>query len=348
MFCYHCGQALPDGANFCMKCGTKLTIPNNDSVSSDMDLFDPDDIDLDEEENEYPKTNFQMQQMLLKYFDDDSFGDALILSGRKEDIGSFLVFDDRIGYITDNELTYMIFNYMQEGLKQGFIITETRFIYFYDHIGMYSCKLCDIKKAISGRAGLAPVMVLVLEGNEMTDKIHLTGIRNAKEFVVRFNEFIYEFNHPGSMEDNMVVLESKDSDNIPDHSPNTIEALLSNACAPYVGNYTWCYINTPVSSTYDKYQAVVSNYGVKMPNEIYLIYDETVLSTCKKGFAVCIDGIYYKQSTTKGFIPWDEFKKLNIVPSFNSIRIGDLVFSSNKSECTIVVSILTKIQKNLI
>ena len=73
-----------------------------------------------------------------------------------------------------------------------------------------------------------------------------------------------------------------------------------------------------------------------------MIYDETILGSCKKGFALCTTGFYYCQERA-GCIPWEDFKNIKVSKNFGLTSVGNMDFNTS-TDCKKVVMILQSLQ----
>ncbi len=105
-------------------------------------------------------------------------------------------------------------------------------------------------------------------------------------------------------------------------------------------------INVPFSSNNRKRLSVIENFGIDPQENIYIIYDETILGNCKKGFVLTDKGFYYKQKHPTAFIPWNDFGKFKIKSGL-SLSIGEMSFATTKKEGNIVEYSLNKLQELL-
>ena len=92
------------------------------------------------------------------------------------------------------------------------------------------------------------------------------------------------------------------------------------------------------------------NFEIPASEKAYLICDNTVLGTCKTGFAICESGIYSRQKQLR-YISWAEFKTTEIINN-GFLRIGDDQYTvSGKVEgpplLNIVYDALLKIKESI-
>ena len=83
------------------------------------------------------------------------------------------------------------------------------------------------------------------------------------------------------------------------------------------------------------------NFEIPVSEKVYLIYDNTVLHTCKTGFAICDSGLYLRHKQQR-YIPWAEFKTTEIAnPGY--LRIGSDEFLGVSNSETLY-NVLIKVQ----
>ena len=107
-----------------------------------------------------------------------------------------------------------------------------------------------------------------------------------------------------------------------------MDLLLAEACRLVVLDNTYCEQGFPIIK--DKSKRCFNarnNFDIPSEEEIYVIYDSTLLGGCRKGFAICSSGIYYKESE-KGFYSWDEFMRMNCELHITGLRIGNEEFNT--------------------
>ncbi len=129
----------------------------------------------------------------------------------------------------------------------------------------------------------------------------------------------------------------------PQEGFDEIKAMLNNTCRSYIGEYPRCYIDTPITDD-KKYVPAIINYNIPSFFSIYILYDDTVTGSYKEGFALCENGIYYKQSASSGHISWENFLGFDLSFGMHGIQIGDLLFLSDPETGRTVLAILQKIQ----
>ena len=228
MKCANCGSELPSGANFCLKCGAKkekpvefkcpkcgTNLPKNSEFCYNCGQ------NLKEEVYEA-----KVERLAKKYFGnaENLFGDNIIFLADRNSDGMLPY--DLSGYIKKygwDTKPLLYFMYSNKG--EGFVLTNRNFAYFYNvHEATWSFALNEIKSAWADKAILADVMYLDI--GYISNKIYLTGLRNAKEFPVLFDKFIKELN---GTSDNNKVDSASDENLSPElkHSLEKVENLVA-------------------------------------------------------------------------------------------------------------------------
>lgn len=346
MFCYKCGKELVDGALFCSWCGCKaleVSAQSNSDITSSEFLMANEDEKVFETATTKSKIESEDQEckiisLLNKHLKTivDSEKQLLISPQDDQTINAFS--PDILQRYTSNK-PLLVFNYMNDGMKDGFVITSTEFISIYGN-RKNAFLLKDLEFANLFKAGLATVMTIFTFRDGRTDKlctpdIYLTSILDTKKFLSGINSFLLELNRKDIYDEREKKIESKD-----------IKTILTSAFTNYKGDYTYCSIGLPITQKHPKYSSAIANFNISFGTEIYMIYDETILGTCKKGFVVCNQGIYYKQRNNVGYISWNDFKDLRLSPGL-TLRIGNLEFATMKKDCNIACSSLSELQSML-
>ncbi len=83
--------------------------------------------------------------------------------------------------------------------------------------------------------------------------------------------------------------------------------------------------NPCISPSSRKYSNTRKNLKIPNGEDIYLIWDATILGGVRKGFALCTTGLYYC-TKAPGFIDWERFSKVKIEKSAGGISIADEEF----------------------
>lgn len=80
---------------------------------------------------------------------------------------------------------------------------------------------------------------------------------------------------------------------------------------------------------YGKYLKAKQYFAIGADEDIYLIFDATILGSCKKGFAVCTTGLYYCADGHNAYvISWNQFKSVEIRKKAGNIFIGNAEFNA--------------------
>lgn len=340
MFCFNCGEKVMDGAKFCPNCGTNLMAEagGGQTVSAPLPVSrEPETIQ--EEDEEY--TSEEIIEFCFKdiFKGRRQFGDKVYIMDKdpvtqevKENLQDYYLSDDK------NEKSLLVFDYGKE-LKEGFVITNQRLVWYFETTGQQEIWLDEIKDVQIGKAILATVMNVISIDNVMYKNIYLTGIRNETDFVLKFRQFIGNI-HEWLADEDDVDEDYKESENDTD--------FIIQACRCVNMNPTYCEIGEPIiAASSKKYADAKVNFRIPDDEDVFLIYDATIFGGCRKGFAICTTGIYYYQSRW-GVVSWKEFKSTNISHSaFTGLLIGNESFNAGGGDGKNLLMILKTIQEYL-
>lgn len=94
------------------------------------------------------------------------------------------------------------------------------------------------------------------------------------------------------------------------------------------------------------YQAAKKRLELPAEENVFLICDFAFLQTCKKGFAICSDGLYLRGEGMKKskHLTWKQFKTTTIYGK-DSLVIGDVYFTTNMILVVRLKDLLEKIQQ---
>ena len=326
MFCSNCGYELNNQIKFCPSCGQKNSFYGSQTVNDQKQA-----------------SQSKVLKLIQKYFYNDySFGEQLLVANRNGDASVISAFYEILERKTNGETCHLAFNYMNKSFEKGFAITDTKFVFWYNSFEITTVRLKDIKSVKADRAVLAETMRIITFSGAMSDHIYLTGIHNAISFVDRFNDFILELNYDEtrSEKENIVVPETDMQTSL-----KRINSMLEKSCRTFLGEYTYCYIDTPITPAYKKYQNAITNFEIPTDEKIYIIYDETMFGNCKFGFAVTEWGIYYKQKFEKNFITWESLLNQKISVGLFTFNIGNLIFASDGKSGKTLLAIFEKLKE---
>ncbi len=98
---------------------------------------------------------------------------------------------------------------------------------------------------------------------------------------------------------------------------------------------------------YSKYDKAKQKFAIGEGEEIYLIFDATILGSCKKGFAAGAKGLHYcADGRNAHMIPWNQFKSVEIRKKAGNLFLNREEFNT-ASDSGKLYKILTEVQKNL-
>lgn len=94
-----------------------------------------------------------------------------------------------------------------------------------------------------------------------------------------------------------------------------------------------------------KYYKSVVNFAIDAEEDVYFIYDSTVLGSCKQGFAICSSGIYDCDVNNKKFhMPWETFKTISYKKTFLDLKIGNRGFTMAPGDSKPIIKMLDVIK----
>ncbi len=141
-------------------------------------------------------------------------------------------------------------------------------------------------------------------------------------------------------DDGMAVYENEIQD-----IDDSLRSIISKLDIHEAGDET----GTPITKGW-LLQKARKNLGIPASENVYLIHDDTIFGTCKKGFAICESGMYSRRKQNR-HIPWAEFKTMQISnPDF--LHIGDDEYSipgkiENTQMQDMVCEVLVRIQESI-
>lgn len=301
MFCHMCGNKLVEGARFCSKCGTKakeITSVNNVDLVSEI---------VDTKHNSKVKIRQVIEKFFTDYCSCEGYdADNIYLfpeDCKKEVIDNFVKYP-----LLPNENPLIIFNY-KNNFRQGFLITDERFIWNYETIrGEWYLKdigSIDIVKYIST---VDAMMLFDRHMSKYSSYIILTHLYKPYLFMFRFALFLYELNY------------SLNSD-----FDFEIDYILKYV-AYSIGktkdfSYRWKMKEIP------KYYKEVSDGDIKfykqqeddmrkllsIPEKYKLYFAMVTQYNRKHSYAITDHGIFYKNTNDSGVITWMELKECKII-----------------------------------
>lgn len=150
-------------------------------------------------------------------------------------------------------------------------------------------------------------------------------------------EFVIQV-HSNTPEKTMKVNDNKP---IPRQDP---ASFINSICANSGFDSVYGAVGLSLIGT-NKYNKAKKHFKFLDGEDAYLIFDATVLGSCKKGFAVCTTGFYYSADGENAYvISWDDFKNVNIYKEKGKLRINGKEFlTGNDGEK--LYTILTDIQR---
>lgn len=344
MFCVNCGKKLNEKIKFCPYCGTNLS-EYIESVQEELEVQnEKSDIkteihvqnDINIVADNVSNHNSDMKKIVEEIFYSifrvrGAYGEHLYIVGRdnipidmQENASEYLAGGDA------DEIPLLVFNYVDT--KYGFVLTDRRIVWHYDGYGWSDILYEDIKNIQKEKANLATIMSIISYDNEIYPRIYLTGLQGEDKFIIAFRKFVFEIQK---------VLNPADEGES-DERERYVDAII-RSCNCVKLDSVYCEIGSPkISSQSHKYNNAKLYFNIPDTEDIYMIYDETILGSCKKGFALCTTGFYYCQERA-GCIPWEDFKNIKVSKNFGLTSVGNMDFNTS-TDCKKVVMILQSLQ----
>lgn len=122
----------------------------------------------------------------------------------------------------------------------------------------------------------------------------------------------------------------KENESVYDENDEVCDTdFIIQACNSVNINSPYCEVGQPIAkSLSNKYAYAKINFNIPDNEDVFLIYDSTVLGSCKKGFAICTTGFYYCE-TKAGYINWEQFRNINISNGFTGLKVGYELFNAS-------------------
>lgn len=369
MFCFNCGEKVNDNAKFCHVCGTKLNY-----------ITEKSEVEVVEKEVVSNKTQ-EMEKGLLDEWDVFDQIDPIHIATLAEHNILHAFFSDftkrkygeRVYFWTDtvtekiavtienqwiskDEIFYIAFDY-GKNMKEGFVITDQNITWSYSNRPPRSIPWQDIRAVQVRKHVLADAIHLVTVKGVVDDEIYLTGIEEKEDFVAKLSQIIYKMSKYTSLDKEgrfkkwpelYATLDIPD-DNRKLYSikQDELEEYIKHSCKEIVNLSQYCETGTPISSPTGKLEKAKKSFNIPTNSNVYFIFDDTIFGSCKSGFAICGEGIYYA-AYQKGFISWSEFANTRLVKHIGgSIKIGDWTYNTTTDSQNIFL-ILKKIQNMLV
>ena len=148
-------------------------------------------------------------------------------------------------------------------------------------------------------------------------------------------------------EDNVDIQQNKAIDN--EHvsfGSNYDTSSLMEVLKSIDFNSVYSVSGNPIGSDSKKLTKAQAYFGIPVTENVYMIYDSTVLGSCKNGFALCETGFYSCLKERK-YIPWVDFREVSIYED-GFLCIGSDRFNvGNKKDLTYMLDMFAKVQNTL-
>lgn len=222
--------------------------------------------------------------------------------------------------ISNNEM--LLAAYDHRGFyDDGFLITTKRIIWRYKEIFSGEWELSDISEIEARSYMMSPTIVLINNRKGVySSDIVLTFLKNREKFVFRLQLFIDEINKKNRKPDEIIDASLRCAVYSIDKLKCIVYTILrrDRLEAQYIANQDDQFAEKYFYHAYE-------NYKIPEETQIYLLV--SAVECCKKGYAVCDDGIYYLFNDGNGYIEWNEIKNKPIKKiDKHNVAVGETTF----------------------
>lgn len=99
---------------------------------------------------------------------------------------------------------------------------------------------------------------------------------------------------------------------------------------------------------YEKCDKAVNNFKIPKDETLYLIFDGTILGSCKTGLVLAGDKVYCKDTLKSKVYSWEEFSKIKLEKqTFGNIQIGSDFTLNAATDANKIMAILNEIRENM-
>ena len=218
------------------------------------------------------------------------------------------------------EMPLLVFDYTGKGsLKEGFVVTNQRFVFNYGGRGQQEFELRELKDIEVGKALLANVMYLITVDGVKSDKIFLTGAGDEMGFATAFRKFVrminefYNHVHGIAQQTPQSRNNSKRNSRI---SPYDIARACHFVQFGFADDYE---LGNPVLNSSKKVETIKKNLQIPDSEDIFLIYNVTGFS---KGLAICSSGVYFCGDSGRDYLDWEDFEDADIAVGFMNTSVS--------------------------
>lgn len=291
MYCFNCGKKIDDASAFCLFCGTAFYADKSTTYS-----------------REIKKSDEEIKGIFNRYFFDceEKFDDKIIDLVKFRLRTKYYSYVETMGdyvNIHENEIPLLAY-YTKEtnGGFEGILLTTERFIWRIKYSsGEWELKNIDDIELTT--YALAPSLIFVDRNKGIhSGEIVLPKMKNISKFKFRLLLFLYEINDNKHKKDFNELLklavysEKKFKSNVIRWKRWDVEYKSNDI---YEGKF----VNEHLKFAYKHY---------KIPENISIYLLSSAEPYCSKGYAICEDGIYYKNDFETGCIKWNMFVKSKI------------------------------------
>lgn len=121
--------------------------------------------------------------------------------------------------------------------------------------------------------------------------------------------------------------------------------IIRSACAKYPAKTSYLVMGEDVPGS-KKRDKAIKNFAVP-DEEIFYIFDTTILGTCRNGYALAASGLYFKDSNNRsGKLSWDEFANARISKEgcFDHVDVFELNHGTNARS---LIDFLTQLRNSI-
>ena len=306
MYCFKCGKKIEDDSAFCMFCGIDFNVDKSIDNLKDINKLDKD-----------------IKEIFNIYFFDceEVFDDEMIDLVKFRLRTKYYSYVETMGdYVNIHENEIPLLAYYTKETNEGFegiLLTTERFIWRIKY-SSGEWELKDIDDIELTTYAVAPSLIFINRNKGIhSGEIVLPKMKNISKFKFRLLLFLNEINDNKHKKDFNELLklavysEKKFKSNVIRWKRWDIEYKSNNI-------YEEKFVNEHLEFAHKRY---------KIPENISIYLLSSAEPYCSKGYAICEDGIYYKNDFELGCIKWNMFMKSKITKQDKySIKVDKTMF----------------------
>lgn len=340
---------IPDGSKFCSECGAQLGGGRQSSTRQGSNtrthgndaerykIIERYNNNMDAVLADYHNVDERTQNLIWKVIIEMAFSEVFNKKQQFYKYGSeiYIIGKDSITrevaenieeyYMSSDpeEIPLLVFDYTGKGLKEGFVITNERFVFNFSEKGQQEFQLRKLKDVEIGKAILANVMYLYTVDGIKSDKIFLTSAGDETGFAMAFRKFVQMINmayiglyHPEKF-NKMLNDDSEDKSN----SGKGINSnFIASAChCVQFGFADDCEVGNPVLPETKKVAKMRKTLRIPANEDVFLIYMVTGFG---KGLAICKSGVYFAGDSGRDYLDWKDFADATITVGIMSTSVS--------------------------